>query len=395
MRNTILHPQGSQPTIEELLARMNALERSDNRFAQQGGNAVVYDSNGRISQLSATYILAGTLDASVVNVTNLNASNISTGTLNANRIGAASITASKLSVSTLSAIAADLGTITAGSITGVTITGSLVRTSSSGIRVQLNNSTNALEFLNSAGGTAASFITNGTSQIAFTGSMLFATGSLDMDLGSIADAILIGAILGNAMSANGNSITSVNRIEGDSGYIDFNESGRIQVNQSFDPASGSTYALGGSSRYWQDVHTVNITKYEGGSWGFFDRGVEMQDGRVLSDTEAILAMEENLDQINSYGATTYKLDSLPKVMRVKPKNKETGEVLEKDENGEYFSISRRLKRIIKDKDGKYKKEYEDFKEIHKEGEDVFATISILLGAIRELTLRVKALESAS
>jgi len=90
--------------------------------------------------ISANDISTGTLNASVVTVTNLNASNINTGTLNGvpvagnqvtsgingANINASSITAGKLSVASLSAISANLGTITAGSISAVTISGSTI-----------------------------------------------------------------------------------------------------------------------------------------------------------------------------------------------------------------------------------------------------------------------------
>lgn len=66
------------------------------------------------------------------------------------KLQAGAVTAAKMSVGSLSAITANLGTITAGSITGITITGSLVRTASSGTRVQLNQSTNSLQIYHSS-----------------------------------------------------------------------------------------------------------------------------------------------------------------------------------------------------------------------------------------------------
>ncbi len=108
----MLHPDTGKITIEQLEKRINALESSDNRYAQRGGSAITYDSTGRIQYINATYINAGTIDASVVTVSNINASNISTGTLSANRIGAGSITGSKIASDTIEA-----GNIAAGAIT--------------------------------------------------------------------------------------------------------------------------------------------------------------------------------------------------------------------------------------------------------------------------------------
>jgi hypothetical protein len=60
-------------------------------------NTGVQDANVA-SGLNATKVTTGTLDASIVNVTNVNASNISTGTLNAARIAAAALDATKLNI---------------------------------------------------------------------------------------------------------------------------------------------------------------------------------------------------------------------------------------------------------------------------------------------------------
>jgi len=77
------------------------------------------------------------------------------------KILAGAVSASKISVGSLSAINANLGTITAGTITGVTITGGTVRTSSSGARVQMLNSTNTLQILDSGGIVRAESYSNG------------------------------------------------------------------------------------------------------------------------------------------------------------------------------------------------------------------------------------------
>lgn len=69
-------------------------------------------------------------------------------TVNGGQLTAGTVTAAKISVTSLSAISANIGTITAGTITGLTITGGIVRTSATGFLVQLNGTTDALEFLN-------------------------------------------------------------------------------------------------------------------------------------------------------------------------------------------------------------------------------------------------------
>jgi len=71
--------------------------------------------------------------------------------LDAKVIIAQSITADKMNVSELSAISANLGHITAGLIEAVTIIGSLIQTATSGQRIELSSSDNLLKAVNSSG----------------------------------------------------------------------------------------------------------------------------------------------------------------------------------------------------------------------------------------------------
>ena len=242
--------------------------------------------------------------------------------------------------------------------------------------LRLTSATGTVQFnSNNLGGlgniSTSGTITGGTISGSHTGTGSFSSVSMSGDI-----------------NVNQNSISNVNRIQGNSGYMDFNESGRLQVNQGIDPSSSAAYNLGGDSRYWNAVNTKYLTKFAGGTWGFFDNGVEMQDGRVLPDTEALLAMEENPDVLTDYGVTTYKTSSLPKAIRKLPVCEVCGEVCPQDENGKFYTM---VKKVIKGKDGKDTiiEERVD----REEGEDVFATISIMLGAIKELAREVKTLKS--
>jgi hypothetical protein len=88
----------------------------DNKFYRytSGAFSAFTLGNEAIASLSANKLTAGTIDASVITVSNLNAGNISTGVLNADRIQAASITGAKLVAGTIEAVS-----IAAGTITGV------------------------------------------------------------------------------------------------------------------------------------------------------------------------------------------------------------------------------------------------------------------------------------
>ena len=97
--------------------------------------------NNALASISANKLTAGTIDASVITVSNINAGNISTGVLNADRIQAASITGAKLVAGTIEAVSIAAGTITgaklavgtieavsiaAGTITGTKIAASTI-----------------------------------------------------------------------------------------------------------------------------------------------------------------------------------------------------------------------------------------------------------------------------
>lgn len=95
----------------------------DNKFYRytSGAFSPFTLGNEAIASLSATKLTAGTIDASVITVSNINAGNISTGTLNADRIAAASITGAKLVAGTIEAVSIAAGTITGAKIATGTI----------------------------------------------------------------------------------------------------------------------------------------------------------------------------------------------------------------------------------------------------------------------------------
>jgi hypothetical protein len=90
--------------------------------------------NAKFENLAITNAKIGSVDAE----------KITAGTISADRIGATSITADKIDVSSLSVISADIGTITSGDLTGITIIGGTIRSASSGSRVELTASPNAM-----------------------------------------------------------------------------------------------------------------------------------------------------------------------------------------------------------------------------------------------------------
>lgn len=179
---------------------------------------------------------------------------------------------------------------------------------------------------------------------------------------------------GGQINLDGGSIINADYVSGTSGGIDFNSPGRIEVSTYFDPPDGGTYNLGGSARYWNEVNVKEVVKRGGGGFGWYDEGVKLQDGRVVSDTEALKQMRPHPTRKTPQGKPIIDMESIPADVISVPINRKTKEPIPKV-NGHYTEV---------DVDGKT---YE-----HDEGENVFVMMSIMIGAIKELTLRLEALE---
>lgn len=98
------------------------------RYTSGSWGTAVTLGNNALASISANKITAGTIDASVITVSNINAGNISTGTLAADRIASASITGTKIAAGTITASNIATATITATQIAAGTITASNIAT---------------------------------------------------------------------------------------------------------------------------------------------------------------------------------------------------------------------------------------------------------------------------
>ena len=123
-KNTI-YRQNSQPTGGTYVTGDTWFDEDDgNKLYRYNGTTWVAFTlgNSAIASISATKILAGSLDAGVIVTSNLDAGQITTGGMSAARI----------TTGTLNAI-----TITSATMTGSTITGGTIRTADSGSRIEL------------------------------------------------------------------------------------------------------------------------------------------------------------------------------------------------------------------------------------------------------------------
>ena len=120
-------PWSPAPEDTEIAAEAPALDQlgTFNKLTNNGQLQGIYMSGGQL-YINGSYIRAGTIDASQVNVTNLNADNITTGHLSADYLQGGTIDASKINVANLNADNIKSGTITGRAISGGTITGTSI-----------------------------------------------------------------------------------------------------------------------------------------------------------------------------------------------------------------------------------------------------------------------------
>lgn len=119
---------------------------------------------------------------------------------------------------------------------------------------------------------------------------------------------------------------------------------------SFTPVGAGSISTGDASNYWNDISYKTLT--DRGCLGWFDEGVELQDGRIVSDCEAIEFIQKHPTKKTVYGVPMLDYSTFPKVS--------------------------------------YKKAPEG----GSDGIEMTSMQSIMIGAIKQLHNRVKVLEAA-
>lgn len=213
----------------------------------------------------------------------------------------------------LSDIDTDLGVITAGTLIGIEVRGSLIRTSTSGGRVEIDDSTDNIEIYDSGGvkrieldndelifynssGAERGGITANTTEIyisALNGGNLHleALGSAYTIIMEIAGSIKAyfttnGLTMNDDIEMSGNDINGVDRVEGTSGYIDYS-AGDIKINDRFLGVTDNTYDLGATDNKWNDIYVSDVN---------YDTLSLMSDKKLK---ENIIDLSYGLAQINS------------------------------------------------------------------------------------------------
>jgi len=126
--------------------------------------------------------------------------------------------------------------------------------------------------------------------------------------------------------------------------------------------------LGSASLYWNEINYKYLT--DRGCLGVFDKGVEMPNGKVVSDLTALKLLKKHPVLKTGYGVPRFDYSSMPKAV-FKP-----APIAEKD---------------VYDKDGKLI--YRKNQKMGEDGAELTALISIMIGAIKELDKKVETLEA--
>lgn len=143
------------------------------------------------------------------------------------------------------------------------------------------------------------------------------------------------------------------------------------------PTTAAGSDLGTATLYWNVVNYKTLT--DRGCLGWYDEGVETRDGRKISDVQALREIRKHPTKKTPAGAERMDYESLPKHVYVLATGKD-GKPLPRDEKDrpyeEYY-----------DEKGEKQRRYGE------DGAETTALISIMIGAIKELSLKIDALEA--
>ena len=162
-----------------------------------------------------------------------------------------------------------------------------------------------------------------------------------------------------------------NAVKGTYGEIYLDQSGRIQFTNHCDPSGTGSYNLGGSVRYWADISYKTLT--DRGCLGWFDEGVEMPNGNVVSDIEAIKLIQKHPTKKTIYGKPMLDYKTLPKVS-YKQAADHDGTIFKRDNNDEPYTMEKGKKVVVQD------------------GAEMTSLFSIMLGAMKELSNEIEELK---
>ncbi len=126
--------------------------------------------------------------------------------------------------------------------------------------------------------------------------------------------------------------------------------------------------FGSDTQYWRDINYKTLD--DRGCLGWFGDGVELQNGRMVSDLEALLSIKKHPTKKTTFGLPMLDYKTLPKPIyrQAGLKQKEAGgDFYPRDENDEPYTFDEEGNKIMA-----------------ADGAEISSLISIMLGAIKQL-----------
>lgn len=146
----------------------------------------------------------------------------------------------------------------------------------------------------------------------------------------------------------------------------------IRSSENWCPASAGSQSLGTATYYWADVSYKTLS--DRGCLGWFEDGVELQDGRKVSDIEALKSIQKHPTLETIYGVPRFDYKTMPKAVYRKADDGK-GNILPRDTQDKPYSIDEKTKQKVYAEDGA----------------EITALISIMIGAIKELETKYEEL----
>ena len=134
--------------------------------------------------------------------------------------------------------------------------------------------------------------------------------------------------------------------------------------------------LGDSSKYFNGLYYKTLNDV--GCLGWFDEGVELRDGRKVSDVEAIQSIKKHPTKKTVYGVPMLDYETFPKVSY-------TSAPIAKEDKYEEDPEAEESKRLVAKKGEK----------IGEDSVEMTSMFSIMFGAIKELDNRLKKMEDVN
>ena len=139
------------------------------------------------------------------------------------------------------------------------------------------------------------------------------------------------------------------------------------------PGSAASQNLGSASLYWNVVNYKVLT--DRGCLGWYDEGVELLDGRVVSDIDALKEIKVHPEKMTVHGSRMLDYTTMPKHV-YSPAPVADEDVYDVDVDTQEKTLKYKTGEVMGD-----------------EGANVDALISIMIGAIKELSNEVESLKA--